>query len=192
MPFAVYGARREAIGAILRNGLTRGDNAHIVMLTERPADEAFAAVHSASAAYFYIDVRTALEAGVEFLEAGHGVILCAGDANGRLMPTLFDLVVELGGALSAAAPYKQPLVRTIERLFRGCSRVTVDTLSTGNGGAASLVLQTRTYDRAGRPNEPSVTRFDTGLATIEEVQRTGQISRCVPVCHGRCLPAWHQ
>ena len=76
-----------------------------------------------------------MDSGIRFFETSNGVILCEG-FDGYLSPSFFSVVIEVRGGLMLSAPH----VRLIERLFAGCSRVTVKKMHGGFSG--SLVLRT--------------------------------------------------
>lgn len=65
-------------------------------------------------------------------------------------------------------------MRLLERLFAGCSRVTVKKMHGGFSG--SLVLRTDSYDADGHAEEPTVTKIDNGPALVREVHETDYIA----------------
>ena len=119
--------------------------------------------------YVWVNVHAAMDSGIRFFESGNGVLLCEG-FDGLLSPTFFSVVIEVRGGLTLEPPH----VRLIERLFAGCSRVTVKKMHGGFSG--SLVLRTDSYDADGHAEEPTVTKMDDGAALVREAHETDYIA----------------
>ena len=178
VPFAVHGTTITALGQILAQGLHKMERHHIHLAKGLLGEEAvISGMRHDCAVYIWVDISRALEHGIRFFESTNGVILCEGDENGYLPPRFFSSVIELRGMLAQPNYAKQPLVRLLERLFPGRAHVTATKLHGGFSG--SLVLQTDSRDMQGRPNEPTVTKFDYADSMIEEVRRTEEISQLV-------------
>ena len=117
--------------------------------------------------FIWVDVHMAIASGIEFVQAKNGVILTQGiDNSGWLPPDFFSVVIELADGLVL----EPGQVRLLERLFSGCSRVRATMLHGGFSG--SLVLKTESFDSTGEIEEPTITKMDSGAATIEETKRT--------------------
>ena len=178
VPFAVHGTTITALRQILAQGLHKMERHHIHLAKGLLGEEAvISGMRHDCAVYIWVDISSALEHGIRFFESTNGVILCEGDENGYLPPRFFSSVIELRGVLAQPNYAKQPLVRLLERLFPGRAHVTATKLHGGFSG--SLVLQTDSRDMQGRPNEPTVTKFDYADSMIEEVRRTEEISHLV-------------
>ena len=178
VPFAVHGTYSKYLKDITARGLHHMQRHHIHLAPGLLGEASVTSgMRHDCSVYIWVDVARAVEAGIRFFEAANGVILCEGDTDGYLPTAYFSVVIELRADLAAPARRKQPLVRLLERLFPGCSRVTATKLHGGFSG--SLVLQTDSRDGDGRPNEPTVTKFDLATAMSDEVQRTEEISELV-------------
>ena len=144
-----------------------------------------------------VNVHAAMDSGMRFFESANGVLLCEG-FDGQISPEFFSVVVEVRGGLML----KPQHVRLIERLFAGCSRVTIKKMHGGFSG--SLVLRTDSYDVDGHPEEPTVTKLDSAEALVREVRACtlpeampslwprGGVEAAEPVCpvgpQRRCEP----
>ena len=124
--------------------------------------------------------------------AGQGeVMLCDGvDGDGTLPPEYFALVVELKGGLTLSLP----LLRLVQRLFTGSSRVE---LSRMHGSVADAVhveryaigvrcvgrdaifLKSESFDERGKPDEPTVTVLGSAARIAREARALRQIAEVV-------------
>ena len=167
---AVHGTFHRDLDKILQEGLSRMGRHHVHLarglLGERGV---VSGMRKNTEVYVWVNVHAAMDSGIRFFESENGVILCEG-FDGLLAPSFFSVVIEVLGGLTLEAPH----VRLIERLFAGCSRVTVKKMHGGFSG--SLVLRTDSYDADGHPEEPTVTKLDDGDALVREVHETDYIS----------------
>ena len=124
--------------------------------------------------------------------AGQGeVMLCDGvDGDGTLPPEYYALVVELKGGLTLSLP----LLRLVQRLFTGSSRVE---LSRMHGSVADAVhgeryaiggrcvgrdaifLKSESFDERGKPDEPTVTVLGSAARIAREARALRQIAEVV-------------
>ena len=177
---ALHGTYSEHLHDILRDGLARGKRNHIHL-----AKGLYGEAHVRSGmrrdveVVIWVDVRKAIRAGYVFYESQNGVILCAGRSNatadkdgnlneedGILPPKYFSVVIELNNGL-VLLPAQ---VRLLERLFTGCSRISVSKMHGGFSG--SLVLRVESWDENGQPGEPTVAKLDDGASLVLEVKQT--------------------
>jgi hypothetical protein len=197
-PLAVHGWFGMHAESLTKLGLTRMLRHHTPLLRRETA----ASVSSSSSGprpcdyYIWVDVHRAIDNGVAFYHgrpvAGQGeVLLCDGvDGDGTLPPEYYALVVELKGGLTLSLP----LLRLVQRLFTGSSRVE---LSRMHGSVADAVhgerhairgrcvgrdaifLKSESFDERGKPDEPTVTVLGSATRIAREARALRQIAEVV-------------
>ena len=163
---AVHGTYLRNLDTILSEGLSKMGRHHVHLASGLLGEPGVVSgMRKNTEVYVWVNVHAAMDSGIRFFETSNGVILCEG-IDGKLPPSFFSVVIELRGGLVLSAPQ----LRLVERLFAGCSRVTIKKMHGGFSG--SLVLRTDSYDADGHPEEPTVTKVDDGPAMLREVQET--------------------
>jgi RNA:NAD 2'-phosphotransferase (TPT1/KptA family) len=120
----VHGTTRAAWGLIEHTGLSRMGRNHIHMALHPPtgsngnsnrssnsSTEVVSGARQSSEVFVYVDAQQLLDAGIPVYLSANGVVLCDGDADGRIAPRFFKRVDVGGGsggddANSAARPVR--------------------------------------------------------------------------------------
>jgi 2'-phosphotransferase len=93
LPFIVHGTYRKNLASIMRDGLSRMTRQH-VHFAKADSREVISGMRATCEIVIHVDLARAIEAGLVFVESANGVILTAGDANGRVPPHLFTKVLD--------------------------------------------------------------------------------------------------
>ncbi|KAG8714969.1 hypothetical protein FRC11_006299 [Ceratobasidium sp. 423] len=94
VPCAVHGTNLKAWESIKEQGLSRMRRNHIHLASGRPgASGVISGMRNSSQILIFVDIATAMAAGILFRLSANGVILTAGDSNG-LIPTDYFSSVE--------------------------------------------------------------------------------------------------
>ena len=172
---AVHGSYLEKLEPILANGLSRMTRHHIHLAKGLLGETGVvSSLRRTCDVFVWVNVREAIKSGLRFFQSANEVILSDGRAaDGCIPPEFFSVVIELRGGLQLGAAQ----VRLIERLFSGCSRVSVTKLYGGFSG--SVVLHVNSYNKAGMLEEPTVAKLDDGKAIVQETKRTRDVAAVV-------------
>lgn len=94
-PTVVHGTYYRAWDSIKHQGLNRMKRTHIHFVAGLPGESGvISGMRSSCQVLIYINLRKALEDGIQFFRSSNNVILCAGDANGYLSTKYFEKVVD--------------------------------------------------------------------------------------------------
>ncbi len=82
--YCVHGTTRSALPIILQSGLNKMNRTHIHFASKPDAISGF---RKSSAAFIYIDMKKAMEDGLEFYRSANDVILCEGPIDPKYFNT---------------------------------------------------------------------------------------------------------
>ncbi|KAI8805311.1 phosphotransferase KptA/Tpt1 [Cladochytrium replicatum] len=96
----VHGTTRRAWGTIRNEGLCRMGRLHIHFAVGLPGEDGvISGMRGSSDVLIYVDVKSALQDGVEFFRSSNNVVLCPGVGEmGVLLPKYFSMVTDRKGS----------------------------------------------------------------------------------------------
>ena len=95
IPICVHGTYRSVLPSILENGLNRMQRNHIHMAVGVPGSEGvISGMRASCQVLIYVNVASALAAGVKFFKSSNGVILTKGINDSGVLPAAFFQSVE--------------------------------------------------------------------------------------------------
>ncbi|KAI0319338.1 KptA family-domain-containing protein [Amylostereum chailletii] len=97
IPMAVHGTNKKAWTSISQTGLSRMNRNHIHLAQGVPGDGVISGMRNSAQVLIYVDVQTALEAGLKFFTSENGVVLTEGDERGLLPIEFFSKVEDRNG-----------------------------------------------------------------------------------------------
>jgi 2'-phosphotransferase len=99
----IHGTNPTAYSKIKSNGLNKMKRTHIHFAPGLPTDGVISGMRSSCQVLIYIDMKKAMQSGIQFFKSRNGVILSAG-VDGVIYPEFFEKIIQLPPCPSPAQP----------------------------------------------------------------------------------------